>query len=164
MNSDTQLKIQAYLDNELSPGEARKLAAMLSSHREAQDLYAELRATKEAIRTNEPERKLEDSRDFYWSQLQRRIVNAEREPAPKTSPLWVRWLAPVVGTAALFALLTVVMNPGARLSGRSEQTISAASPVHPVQGEIEDLVPEISSVTFRSEEHGVTVVWLTSRD
>src|SRR3954463_15704511 len=104
MNSDTQLKVQAYLDNELSPGEARKLAAMLSSDREAQELYAELRATKEAVRGNEPELKLDDSREFYWSQLQRRIASAEREPAPRTSPLWVRWFAPLAGTAALLAL------------------------------------------------------------
>jgi len=85
MNSDTQLKIQAYLDNELSPGEARKIAATLSSDRDLQELYGELQATKETLRANEPEVKLGDSREFYWSQIQRRIATAEREPAPRTA-------------------------------------------------------------------------------
>ena len=164
MNSDTQLKIQAYLDNELSPGEARKIAATLSSDRDLQELYGELRATKETLRANEPEVKLGDSREFYWSQIQRRIATAEREPAPRTArPLWIRLLAPLAGTAALFALLLAVMNPSTRLSPvRGEGPIASN---HPLHGEVEDLAPEdMSSVTFRSEEHGVTVVWLTARE
>src|SRR4029078_8751113 len=117
MNSDTQLKIQAYLDNELSPGEARKIAAMLSSDRDLQEVNGELRATKESLRANEPEVKLGDSREFYWSQIQRRIATAEREPAPRAPrALWNRLLAPLAGTAALFALLLAVMNPGTRIA------------------------------------------------
>jgi anti-sigma factor RsiW len=166
MNSDTQLKIQAYLDNELSPGEARKIAAMLSSDRDLQELYGELRATKESLRVNEPEVKLAESREFYWSQIQRRIATAEREPAPRTvRPFWIRLLAPLAGTAALCALLLAVMNPSTRIPtvGGAGSIASAADANDPLHGEVEDLAPEdVSSVTFRSEEHGVTVVWLTA--
>jgi anti-sigma factor RsiW len=166
MNSDTQLKIQAYLDNELSPGEARKIAAMLSSDRDLQELYGELRTTKDTIRANEPAVKLGDSREFYWSQIQRRIATAEREPAPKTArPLWIRLLAPLAGTAALFALLLAVMNQSARISPTHGGAVASVSdPNRPLHGEVQDLADEISSVTFRSEENGVTVVWLTARE
>ena len=166
MNSDTQLKIQAYLDNELSPGEARQIATRLSSDRDLQELYGELRATKETLRANEPELKLAGSREFYWSQIQRRIATAEREPAPRTArPLWIRLLAPLAGTAALFALLLAVMNPNSRIVPARDtgSIVSATDANRPLHGEVEDLAPEdVSSVTFRSEEHGVTVVWLTA--
>jgi len=164
MNSDTQLKIQAYLDNELSPGEARKIAAMLSSDRDLQELYGELRATKEVIRANEPELKVSDSREFYWSQIQRRLATVERAPEPKMArPLWIRLLAPLAGTAALFALLMAVMNPGAPLSPGIGGPVAKADGNRPMHGEVQDLSDEVSSVTFRSEENGVTVVWLTDR-
>jgi anti-sigma factor RsiW len=161
--NDTQLRIQAYLDNELSPGEARKLAAMLTSDREAQQLFGELRATKEALRANEPEVKLQESRDFYWSQIQRRIAAAKPEPVRTPAPWWMRIIAPVLGTAALFALLAVVSNPGSRVVRTERETIASGS-TSPLHGEIEDVADDMSSVTFRSEEHGVTVVWLTSRE
>jgi anti-sigma factor RsiW len=165
MNSDTQLKVMAYLDNELSPGEARKTASLISSDREAQELYSLLRSTKDILAGNEPEHKLEDSREFYWSKIQRQIATVEHAPAPRSaSPWWVRLLAPLAGTVALFALVLSVMNPtGPAISERSEQPASILSSSRPVHGEIEDLAPDVSSVTFRSEEDGVTVVWLSAR-
>lgn len=166
MNSDTQLKVMAYLDNELSPGEARKVASLISSDREAQELYTLLRSTRELLGGNEPEVKLDESRDFYWSKIQRQISAAEREPARRAaSSWWVRLLAPVAGTAALFALVLSAMNPaGPAASAGKEQTASVLTSARPVHGEIEDLAPDVSSVTFRSEEDGVTVVWLTARE
>lgn len=160
MNSDTQLKVQAYLDNELSPGEARKVAGLISSDRDAQELYSLLRATKELLDGNEPEVKLDESREFYWSKIQRQIQSAQREPAPRAiRPLWIRLLAPLAGTAALFALLLTVMNPSTNVVDRSVEAIAS----RPIHGEVEDLAPDVSSVTFRSEEQGVTVVWLSDR-
>src|SRR5262245_51836659 len=160
MNSDTQLKVQSYLDNELSPGEARKIAAMLSLDREAQELYSHLRSTKDLIRAHEPEAKLSDSREFYWSKIQRQLQAVQREPARQPTPFWIRLLAPLAGAAALAFLLVSVINPGTQVVKRSGEDLAA----RPLHGEVEDLAPEMSSVTFRSEEHGVTVVWLSDRD
>lgn len=160
MNSDTQLKVQSYLDNELSAGEARQVASLLSSDAQAKELYENLRLTRELIVANEPEVKLEESRDFYWSKIKRQIEQAEREPAPRhTTPWWIRAMAPLAGTAALFALLISIMNPKTEMTPRStNQTVSNV----PLHGEVEDLVPEMTSVTFRSEQNGVTVVWLSA--
>ena len=168
MNSDTQLKVQSYLDNELSPGEARKIAGLLSADLEAQHLYNELRATRKLLTaTNEPEVKLAESREFYWSKIQRQIQAVEREPAPEAPrPLWIRLMAPLAGTVALLALLFSVTNPRVMVdrgeAGRvASSSILSSGPLH---GEVEDLAPNFSSVTFRSEESGVTVVWLSSRE
>lgn len=163
MNSDTQLKVMAYLDNELSPGEARQVAGLISSDREAQEIYDLLRSTKELLGSNEPQLKLDESREFYWSKIQREIRAVDREPAPRHSPWWVRLLVPVAGTAALAALVISVMNPsGPQVASGARQTGIAAA--HPMHGELEDLAPDFSSVTFRSEEDGVTVVWLSARE
>jgi len=162
MNSDTQLKIQAYLDNELSSGDARKLAGLITSDREAQALYNSLRATKDLLKANEPEVKLDDSREFYWSRIQRQIETASREPAPgPASPWWIRIVAPLAGTAALFALVIAVLNPGTNVTRKSSPETLASKPLH---GQVQDLTPEVSSVTFRSEADGVTVVWLSAKE
>jgi anti-sigma factor RsiW len=160
MNSDTQLKVQAYLDNELSPGEARKIAAILSSDRDAQNLYTHLRATKELLTANEPEVKLDESREFYWSKLQRQLERAEREPARHSAPLWVRLLAPLAGTAALAILLFSVISPGTQIVKRTGDELAS----RPIHGDVQDLAPDMSSVTFRSDEQGVTVVWLSEKE
>lgn len=166
MNSDTQLKVQAYLDNELSPGEARQVAGLITSDREAQECYALLRETKEILRANEPEIKLNESRDFYWSKIQRGIESGERMSAPReVRPLWIRLLVPLAGTAALFALLLSVMNPQrGSVSVALDKPVEALASTGPVHGEIVDLAADVSSVTFRSEQDGVTVVWLSANE
>ena len=108
MNSETQLKIQAYLDDELDAGEARKLASQISTDPLARGLYNELKNTREAVSQNEPVVRLEESRDFYWSKIRRGIEAAERDSklaqaARPASSWWVKFLAPIAGTVALFA-------------------------------------------------------------
>jgi anti-sigma factor RsiW len=162
MNSDLQLKVQAYLDNELTPGEARQIASLLTSDVEARDLYQELKKTKEILVQNEPVLRLRDSRDFYWSRIQREIDSAERISERRPSPWWLRLMAPVAGAVALFAILLSVVGPDRTVT---RETASVAprieeprGPLH--QGEI--MTSEMSAITFRSETEGVTVVWMTS--
>ena len=73
MNTETELKVQAYLDNELSPGEARQIAALISSDPAVRQLFAELEQTRKILSSNEPAAHVQDTREFYWSQIQRRI-------------------------------------------------------------------------------------------
>ena len=65
MNRDTQLKVQAYLDNELSAGDARSVSKLISSDAEIRDLYTELKNTKDVLVDNEPAVSDPDTRDFY---------------------------------------------------------------------------------------------------
>ncbi len=155
MNTATQLKVQAYLDNELSPAEARQVASLISSDSEARLVYSELKDTKEILAGNESPATLPDSPDFYWSQIQRRIA-AEEKIAPRTTPTpwWMKLLAPAAGAIALFAALLSIQGPSVRPTGSSD--ISA---MHEIENN-----PQMSTITFRSESEGVTVVWVSAND
>jgi len=158
MKTDTQLKVQAYLDNELGTGDARKIAQMISSDTETRELFTELKETKEILVRNEPEVKLQETRDFYWSKIRRGIDAAEKTPAAAVRPWWMRFLAPVAGTVALFAVILSVMdrgtgsNPVASLQSAS----ASAAPLHQLEQS-----SDVSTITFRSDAEGVTVVWLS---
>ena len=154
---DMQLKVMAYLDNELSPADARKVGTWISTNPEARDLYNELKETHEVLMQNEPELKLPESREFFWSKIERGIVSAEREPATVERPWWTRFLAPALGTVALFALLLTVVDRG---GGRTPVALSdpAGVPIHQFEEG-----PDVSTITFRSEAEGVTVVWLSTQ-
>jgi anti-sigma factor RsiW len=155
MNRDTQLQVQAYLDNELSPADARNTSNLISSDAAARELFSELKDTHELLAANEPEVQVPDSRDFYWSQIQRRIASAEREPvAAPMRPWWIRILAPLAGTAALFALLLSVVNPP---GGGNPVSLTKTAPLHQLEQ-----TSDVSTITFRSDTEGVTVVWITS--
>jgi anti-sigma factor RsiW len=160
MNRDTQLKVQAYLDNELSAGDARSVSKLISSDSEFRDLYAELKHTKDALVHNEPAISVPDSREFYWSQIQRRIASAERQPVVShTRPWWLRMLAPVAGTVALFAILLSVINPNRQDPVvTASVTQAAVAPLHKVEE-----AADVSLFTFRSESEGVTLVWVSSQ-
>ncbi|HEX7860419.1 MAG TPA: hypothetical protein VF773_08850 [Verrucomicrobiae bacterium] len=155
MNRETQLQVQAYLDNELSAGEARKVSQLISSDTFARDLFNELKGTREVLMENEPAVQVPDSRDFYWSQIQRRIATAEREPAVKHArPWWIRLLAPAAGAVALFAVLLSVMSP-------SNEKINISGAIAATPHQLEQ-PSDVSTITFRSESEGVNVVWITS--
>jgi anti-sigma factor RsiW len=150
MNTATQLRVQAYLDNELSPGEARKLAQVISTDPEARALYEELKQTHDVLSANEPPVTFPESREFYWSKIERGIQAAERLPIPTSRrSWWLRLVAPMAGAVALFAILLSVMTPGER-------------PAH-ILTEVEELAPDVSTITFRSEAEGVTVVWVSTK-
>lgn len=165
MNSPKELTVQAYLDNELTPGEARQVASLLNSDPEAREIYRVLKETKAIVRENEPELRLQESRDFYWSKIQREISKAERQPAPAArTPFWIRLMAPLAGAVALCAILLSISGPGASQAPAMRAATSApgetvaAGPMH--EGEV--VVPDMTAITFRSEREGVTVVWVSS--
>jgi anti-sigma factor RsiW len=165
MNRETQLQVQAYLDNELSPGEARNVSALISSDAEARDLFGELKGTREALVANEPLPSLPESREFYWSKIQRAIEHAEqtteRAQTASARPWWTRMLVPVSGAVALFAiLLSVVNRDGAKpVAGTQSTSAVAAVPMHQLEQS-----SDVSTITFRSDAEGVTVVWITSAE
>src|SRR5688572_15058066 len=110
---DMHLKVMAYLDNELSPAEARKVGTWISTDPAARELYNELKETRDILTQNEPALALPEGRDFFWSKIERGIIAAERQPArAEARPWWSRFLAPVAGTAALCALLLTLVDRG----------------------------------------------------
>ena len=158
INHETELKLQAYLDGELAAGEAKAIADLLARDAGAQALYQELRSAKSLLAENELERKLPDSREFYWSKIQRQIereesaaVDGARDPA--VSPWWPRFLAPAGVLAGLAILVAVVLR-----SPDGGGSFLALDDSH----EIETPLEETSSFSFRSEAAAMTVVWVDS--
>lgn len=131
MDKEAQLKLQAYLDGELPESEARQVGNRLAQDREYVALLAELRNTRQALVGFEIGITLPESREFFWSKIQREI-SREETIAPTTVSatgwtLWRKFLFPAgalagLALAGLIALLgsagfptaeTAVADPGA---------------------------------------------------
>jgi anti-sigma factor RsiW len=154
MNQELQLKIQAYLDGELSRRQARQVAAWIAADPAAQQLAAQLRHTAALLRDNELERPLPEGREFYWSKILREILKPAPAPAPAGPTLWRllrRYLAPVAGVA----LVAFVVLGIARFS----------APLPPSQhvAEVENLSDLMGSYSFRSHADNMMVVWLYAK-
>src|SRR5437667_3171316 len=104
MNLESELKLQAYLDGELSIWRQRKVAAWVAVDPEAQNLVAELKMVKTALAEAEPQASLPETPEFYWSKIQRAIERGEQtapaaRPIPEFLVAWRRFLAPLAGVA-----------------------------------------------------------------
>jgi len=161
MNSEVELELQAYLDGELAGAEARRIEQLLARDAEAKALFQELKTTKSLLAGNEPECKLADSREFYWSKIERAIESAEKlEPATSGTFAgwlngWRRYLAPMAGVAAVIALGvgTAKMYDAATMNGSARHL-----------AEIVNLSDETGSYSFRSQSENMFVVWVYDRD
>jgi len=147
MKTEAILRLQAYLDNEVSSADARQIASWIARDAEAKALYEELKATKDLLNAeNELAVTLPESHDFYWSKIQRAIDKAEQEPVQRHSPRpwWIRLLAPVAGAAVLgvFVLTSVSFNG--------------------ITGHYKEVSETDNSITFYSPEQKMTVVWIPS--
>jgi anti-sigma factor RsiW len=154
MNEELQLKLQAHLDGELPPDAAAAMARRLETDAEARALAVELKNTRGALAGHEAGVKLPESRDFFWSKIQREIARQEtaqeRATAPARKASWLTWawrtLIPV-GALALVVCL-VYLRP--------------ASPAEDAgfTPELEVAADDMGAYTFRDQQTGLTTVWL----
>lgn len=152
MNHNSELELQSYLDGELSPREAARVAEWLTSDAEARNLFAELQNTKGAVLQNELELKLPESREFYWSKIERQIqreAQQERRVAA-TSPVfaWRKFFMPLAGAVAMLALLMVSVKSFSPSANFDEITSTS---------------DDMEALTFHDQSAGMTVVWLQER-
>jgi anti-sigma factor RsiW len=146
-----QLKLQAYLDGELPEREMRSLADRLARDEGAAALVTELRQTREALSGFEEGMQLPESREFYWSKVQREI---QRQGAPpresaKLNPILAGlrlWLRPAMAFALVTVLGLVV----------TKELWPVGSP-HPAVTSLEDA----GAFTYHDYKAGVTLVWLS---
>ncbi len=154
INHDSELKLQAYLDGELPALEAAEVEGWLARDQEGQGLLAELRNTKTAMSAGEVEVKVPESRDFYWSKIEREIERQSRPVAGAPKLSWFDWVQrhvmPVSGVALLSCLLTVMLVRSERMS--------------PQYGETELASDDMGSYTFRDQQQKMTMVWLCDRN
>jgi len=159
MNVELQLKLQAWVDGELPDGEARQVAAIVEQDKDARALASELRMTKQFLAGNETEAKLPESREFYWSKIQREIERLEKPAAGSRPDSWVfawrRLLAPLSGVALVAFLSVLSLN----LFHRAEIDESARYLV-----EVENLSEDVGSISYRSQSENMFVVYLYKKD
>jgi anti-sigma factor RsiW len=152
INQDQKLNLQAYLDDELSPGRSREVAAWLEGDSEARQLAAELTEIRTTLQNNELDFKLSESREFYWSKIERAIRQNSRKARPAASlsrfQWWFRLLAPAMGFSLLLMAAVSLLKLG--------PAPSAVSYLH----EIETPLDDISAISFHSQSAGMTVVWV----
>jgi len=135
------LDLQAYVDGELEPSRRADVERVLAGDAEARELAAALRSLGELVRAHEP-------REFYWSQIQRRIdqeaaLDARRADGATRAAGWLRWLVPALGVAAVVVFVSI--------------NRSGSTPVMEVASATMD---DAVGMTFRSDTDGVTVHWL----
>jgi hypothetical protein len=159
MNLERQLKVQAWVDGELSEGEARQVAAIVQEQSDARALAGELRVTKAFLAGNELEAKLPESGDFYWSKIRREIEREEKAAARPTGASWTfawrRLMVPVSGVALIAFLSILSLNVFQR---------QAADDGANYLVEVENLSEHIGSISYRSQSENMFVVYLYKKD
>lgn len=165
MNRETLLKIQSHVDGRLAAAEAAEISQLVARDPDAQAIARELQTTREHLRDFAQHVRVPATRDFYWSQIARRIEAEARSqpdrPLPKPAPIlapWrllLRWLTP----AAIIALFALVFTwPSLPVPGMpSTESTSAPEMLTETSGD------DFTSITFRSESQNMTVVWVKNR-
>jgi anti-sigma factor RsiW len=158
MNEEQQLKLQAFLDGELPEREAREILAWTQRDREATALLAELKNTRQALVKSESYLSVPESRDFFWSKIEREIQRLEPQTtsAPNVSIFAAlrRFLLPASAVAAL-----VIAGLFAHFNAPKviiENVADADTP------SVETTLANSDATTYRDASEGTTLVWFSS--
>ena len=147
MDKEAQLKLQAYLDNELSESESREVANWLARDREAVALHQELRNTRQALVGQEIGIELPESREFFWSKIQREIDRTEvAQPRPASRP-WMAAVRRLLVPASAVTVLVAIILLG--VFGSSHVPAS------------EMAVADPGAFTYHDFKSGTTLVWFS---
>ena len=148
MTKEQQVRLQAFLDGELPEREMREVAAWIAANPEAAALQLELTNTRQALKDFEKDIKLPESREFFWSKIERELNRVERAQAarPEVSPfLWLRrGLISAGGLAVVLVGLLIAWPRPAT-----------------AQPEVETALADCGALTYRDEQAGMTVVWFS---
>ena len=144
MKLETILDIQSSADGELSADRQAAIAKVLATDPEARQLHAQISSLRAVLHRHESVVAVTDSRDFYWSQIHRRIQSEEHARGRARTGgngmhIW-RWLAPMMGLSAVIAVVALQPFMGGK--------------------EINATANHITTVTFSSEADGVTIHWI----
>lgn len=149
MNEELSLRLQAYADGELSEREAREVESALAHDAEGRALLLEIKNTRSALAGYEAEIKLPESREFYWSKIERQIQGLEKaEPArPEISPFAAlrRFFVPA-GALAVVLLIGLLFFPTASSSLTAQSEFAFA---------------DADGFTYHDYANGTTLVWLS---
>jgi anti-sigma factor RsiW len=150
MNNEQELKLQAFFDGELPEAEAREVASWLARDADATALLGELKNTRKALDGFEKGVTLPESREFFWSKIQREIEKSATVSQPVRSvsifTLWRHWLVPAgaVAVVAICGLIAVHRFGGGTVASTTETELADAG-----------------AMTYHNYETGTTLVWFS---
>ena len=154
MDLAAQLKLQAWLDGELPEAEARAVADWVAREPEASALAEELRQTRRALAGFEADLRLPESREFFWSKIEREIARRAapaRVPAPRAAAILAglrRCLIPATAAALLVLAGAVLIRPG-------------GAPTRGGGAEVEMALADAGAFTYCDYSAGTTLVWFS---
>lgn len=156
MNEQQQLRLQAFLDGELPEKERREVAAWVERDEAAARLLAGLKAVHETLVVAEPAATMPESREFFWSRIEREIQRCDREQAEVPFAVnWRRWLWPV-GAMAAFFLVVMLSRPAPEPETVAAVTVDVDTPI------VETAQPDEAAATYCDKSSGVTLVWFST--
>jgi len=152
--NETELKVQALVDGELTGREAEDLHERLESDDGLRELHERLTAMRGLMTGAELPRTLPGSGDFHWSQISKAIEREERQAKhmarPASGANWLlRWVLPLAGIACLVLVLSL-----------QQTTIPDLDILLGSDHEIELSEDEIDVMTFNTGDDAMSVVWL----
>lgn len=150
MTDEQQLKLQAFFDGELPENDAREMAAWLAQDTDATALLTELKNTRNALKGSEPELKLPESREFYWSKIKREIERTAPAPAPVPRASLFTWVRRALMPLGVVAMLVVAGFITFHQFAGGQRTVAVNS-----------MLADAGAFTYRDEAQGMTVVWLS---
>ena len=152
--NETELRVQALVDGEITGREAEELRACIEGDDALRELHARLTAVRGLMAGAELQRTLPESGDFHWSQISKAIEHEERQAKhlarPASGTNWLlRWVLPLAGVACLMLLLTLQQTT------RPDLGISLGS-----DHELELSIDDLDVMTFNTMDDTMSVVWL----
>ena len=160
MTKEQQLKLQAFLDGEMPEREAREILAWTQRDSAAAALLQELKNTRQAMVNSEPHLSVPESREFFWSKIEREIQRLEPHPAAAPEPSVFaalrRWLLPA---AAVSALVIAGLIANFHAPPAVVQTVADAD-----APSVETTLANSDATTYRDASEGTTLVLFSYAD
>jgi hypothetical protein len=74
MKHEDTLSIQAWMDGEISPEKSGQIAELVETDADAKAVAREIQHITKMLKFGEKQVSLEESREFYWAQVERQII------------------------------------------------------------------------------------------
>ena len=161
---EQQLKLQAFLDGELPKREAREILVWTQRDSAAASLLAELKNTRAAMVKSEPHLSVPESREFFWSKIEREIQRLEpRENSKPNLSIFAslrRFLLPASAVAAVViaGMIAHFNFPNNAPKNVVEDVADADTTT------VETTLANSDATTYRDASEGTTLVWFSSAD
>lgn len=152
---EAQLRLQAYADGELPAAEVAAVEALLAKDADARATVEALRTTRTVLRDYAAGVHVPETREFYWSKIQREIERQERQQERAAAPAAHFWLALLRRMIVPAGALAAVMIAGFVTLRQAGVLAPARVPA------VEASLSGGGTFTYRNFATRTTLVWLS---